>query len=101
MRGMDLFLRRVHHPQARNNYRVVVKLDDGEIEVGSIGIQTTNTGSMWVWGLDAAVPIKIRSEGTGKGVGQCMRRFRVAWDQFAANEINLRAFLKTKRAARR
>jgi hypothetical protein len=35
---MNLFLRRVRDPQARNNYRVIVKLDGAEIEVGSIGI---------------------------------------------------------------
>jgi hypothetical protein len=36
---MDLFLRKVIHPQARDNYRVIVKHDGLEIEVGSIGMQ--------------------------------------------------------------
>ena len=36
---MDLFLRRVRHPQSRYNYRVVLKDDGEEIEMGSIGVQ--------------------------------------------------------------
>jgi hypothetical protein len=36
---MDLYLRRVIHPQAHENYRVVLKRDEGEFEIGSIGIQ--------------------------------------------------------------
>jgi hypothetical protein len=38
---MDLYLRKVHHPQARNNFRVILKLDGDEIEIGSIGTQST------------------------------------------------------------
>jgi hypothetical protein len=36
---MDLFLRRVRHPQALKNYRVLLKDDGLEVEIGSIGIQ--------------------------------------------------------------
>lgn len=94
---MNLFLCRVRHPQARDNYRVIVKLDGAEIEVGSIGIQTTNTGSMWVWGLDCVVPMGgVESEGTAKVYAP----LRAAWDRFAADKANLTAFLKMKRAAR-
>jgi len=35
---MNLYLRKVIHPQAHDNYRVVLKLDEGEFEIGSIGI---------------------------------------------------------------
>jgi hypothetical protein len=31
---MDLFLRKVIHPQARDNYRVIVKDEGLEVEVG-------------------------------------------------------------------
>jgi hypothetical protein len=49
---MDLFLRKVIHPQAHDNYRVVL-LDDGdEIEIGSIGVQG------WHWGVDTAIPMR-------------------------------------------
>ena len=34
-----LYLRKIVHPQAHENYRVVLKLDEGEFEIGSIGIQ--------------------------------------------------------------
>ena len=36
---MELFLRKVIHPQARDNYRVILKEDGLEIEAGSIGAQ--------------------------------------------------------------
>jgi hypothetical protein len=36
-----LSLRKVQHPQAPNNYRVILKTEhDGEFEMGSIGLQT-------------------------------------------------------------
>jgi hypothetical protein len=44
---MDLFLRKVIHPQARDNYRVLLKDDGLEIEVDSIGVQHQG----WVWVL--------------------------------------------------
>jgi hypothetical protein len=36
-RAMDLFLRKENHPQASDDYRVVVRDSGDEIEVGSIG----------------------------------------------------------------
>jgi len=36
---MNLYLRKVIHPQAHDNYRVILKLDEGEFEIGSICIQ--------------------------------------------------------------
>jgi len=36
---MNLYLRKVIHPQAHDNYRVVLKLDGDEFEIASIGIQ--------------------------------------------------------------
>ena len=37
--GMNLYLRKVVHPQAHDNYRVVLKRDGDEFEIGSIGVQ--------------------------------------------------------------
>ena len=34
---MDLYLRKVIHPQAHDNYRVLLKDDDLETDIGSIG----------------------------------------------------------------
>jgi len=31
-------LRKVIHPQVHDNYRVILKLDEGDFEIGSIGI---------------------------------------------------------------
>jgi hypothetical protein len=61
---MDLFLRKVIHPQAHDNYRVVVR-DGDEIEIGSIGIQFDG----WAWGIDTAIPMKeVEAQGTGRTV---------------------------------
>jgi hypothetical protein len=47
----DLLLRRVIHPQARHNYRVILKDHDGtEIEIGSIAIQHGTASSVF-WGV--------------------------------------------------
>jgi hypothetical protein len=60
---MDLFLRKVIHPQARDNYRVIPKDDGVEIEVGSIGVQFDG----WHWGIDSIVPMgEEDGEGSGK-----------------------------------
>jgi hypothetical protein len=48
-----LYLRKVIHPQARDNYRVVLKSDGLELEIGSIGIQHGNGATeFWAWGID-------------------------------------------------
>jgi hypothetical protein len=51
--GMNLYLRKVIHPQVHENYRVVLKLDDDEFEIGSIGIQF---GAAWAWRIDTVIP---------------------------------------------
>ena len=50
---MDLYLRKVDHPQAHDNYRVIWKDDGDEIEVGSIGVQFDG----WHWGIDSILPM--------------------------------------------
>jgi len=102
---MDVYLRKVHHPQARNNFRVILKLDDDEIEIGSIGTQTTtainSVRTIWTWGIDGAVPMRsLESEGQGKDFCDCRRQFEAAWERFAADEAKLAAFLKAKRRRR-
>jgi hypothetical protein len=44
---MKLFLRKVIHPRTHDNYRVILKDDGVDIEVGSIGVQHGG----WVWVL--------------------------------------------------
>ena len=36
--GMKLYLRRATHSQAHDNYRVILKREEGEFEIRSIGI---------------------------------------------------------------
>ena len=44
----DLYLRKVVHPQALDNYRIILKYDGLEVEVGSIGIQHVS-GATEAW----------------------------------------------------
>src|SRR5215831_16849522 len=53
--GMNLYLRKVVHPQAHDNYRVVLKRDGDEFEIGSIGIQHD---AAWRWGIDTVIPLR-------------------------------------------
>jgi hypothetical protein len=87
---MDLFLRKVIHPQAHDNYRVLFKDDGVEIEVGSIGIQFDG----WAWGIDTAIPMK---ETEAQGTADCMREFRAAWDRLSSDPARLTEFLEVKR----
>jgi hypothetical protein len=80
----------------------VIKLDGEGIEVGSIGIQTTNTGSTWHWCLDAVVPMaSIESEGHGADLPDCQRQFKAAWERFSADPARLSDFLAMKPRVRR
>jgi hypothetical protein len=54
---MDLYLRKVDHPQARNSYRVILKEDGDEIELGSIGLQHT-TAFHSAWQEHQAFPLR-------------------------------------------
>jgi hypothetical protein len=96
---MDLFLRKVIHPQAHDNYRVLFKDDGVEIEVGSIGIQHgSGTAEGWVWGIDNIVPMReAETDGTGKDRADCMRQFRAAWDRLSSDPARLTEFLEVKR----
>jgi hypothetical protein len=90
---MDLYLRKVNQPQARNSYRVILKTDDGEIELGSIGKGYDG----WHWGIDTVLPMRdIESGGYGEDRADCMRKFRAAWERFAADEANLSTKLKRR-----
>jgi hypothetical protein len=90
---MDLFLRKVIHPAARDNYRVVVR-DGDEIEIGSIGRQFDG----WAWGIDCVIPMReIESEGTGRDLKDCTRQFCAAWERFSSDPARLTEFLKMKR----
>ena len=52
-------------PQAHDNYRVILKCDDGEFEIGSIGIP--HDGG-WSWGVGTVIPMRtFETRGEGRG----------------------------------
>ena len=95
---MSLYLRKVIHSQAHDTYRVILKGEDGEFEIGSIGIQH---GRVWTWGIDTVIPMRaLETQGKGKNRKDCARQFKAAWERFAADEANLAEFLNMKRQLR-
>ena len=97
---MDLYLRKVIHPQAQENYRVILKDDDcQEIEIGSIGIQHAAGGrTLWRWAIDTVLPMRgLEPRGTGRDRDDCMKHFRAAWERFAADPARLTEFIQAKR----
>lgn len=100
---MDLYLRKVDHPQARDGYRVILKVDETEFEIGSIGVTYhTSTARIWTWGIDTVVPMReLESEGEGNDRKDCMRLFKAAWERFSSDPARLTEFLEMKRRARR
>lgn len=100
---MPLYLRKIDHPQAVDNYRVVLKVDETEYEVGSIGPQrTADVDLVWHWGIDSAIPMRaIQTEGSGDNLRDCMAKFKAAWERFSSDPARLTEFLEAKRRARR
>jgi hypothetical protein len=96
---MDLYLRKVSHPQAHENYRVILKDDGLEVEIGSIGIQYgSGTQEGWAWAIDNVIPMReTDAEGTGKDRRDCMRQFKAAWEKFSGDPARLAGFMGMKR----
>ena len=81
-----------------NVYRGILKLDEGEFEIGSIGIQH---GGAWRWGIDTVIPMRaLETQGEGRDRRDCMKQFKAARERFAANEVNMVEFLKVERKRR-
>jgi hypothetical protein len=99
----SLYLRKITHPQARDNYRVILKADGDEVEIGSIGIaNTTGANLAWTWGIDTVIPMRSsETEGHGNDRRDCMARFKAAWENFSSDPARLGEFLEVKRRARR
>jgi hypothetical protein len=70
MDAMDLYFSKVVHPQAHDNYRVILKDDGLEVEIGSIGIQHGTATEAWVWAIDTVIPTR---EVDAQGVVQRLR----------------------------
>ena len=94
---MPLFLRRVD--PGRESYRVILKNEDGETELGSIGPQHATGGTTrGVWGIDKVIPMR-EADQTGYSADQedCMKRFQAAWQKLEADSARLVEFKRMKR----
>jgi hypothetical protein len=94
MRG-GLFLRKVVPVQAKDKYRVILKSEDGEFEIGSIGVQY-HAGP---GGLDLGHRYRHPdARDRRRGPRQRPRRLQeAAWIRFASDEARLTEFLVAKR----
>jgi len=93
---MDLYLRKVEHGrQSPEDYRVILKDDGDEVEIGSISIQHSASAQYyWKWAIDTVIPMRAhQTEGRGTDRADCMRKFIEAWARFAADEAYLTMFL--------
>jgi|SRR5882672_954920 len=99
----NLYLRKVIHPQAKDNYRVVLKQDGTEVEIGSIGTTFHRTTMpTWRWGIDTVIPMReLESEGSGLDLKDCMKKFKAAWLRFCEDPARLDEFLAAKRPRHR
>jgi hypothetical protein len=97
---MPLFLRRVE--PGRESYRVILKDEDGETELGSIGPQHATGGmTRWHWGIDTVIPMREADQG-GYGADRkdCMKQFQAAWEKLSADPAQLSDFMRMKRQRR-
>jgi hypothetical protein len=84
-------------------YRVILKDDGDEVEIGSISVKhSAGATYYWSWAIDTVIPMRsMETSGRGTDRADCMRKFKSAWKRFAADEANLTMFLGEKRRARR
>jgi len=100
---MDLYLRKSDQGQLDPEiYRVILKDDGDEVEIGSISVQhSAGAESYWKWAIDTVIPMRThQTQGRGTDRADCMRQFKEAWARFA-DDANLTMFLAEKRRARR
>ena len=61
--------------RTRLSGRIILKGEDGEFEIGSIGILHNG----WSWGIDTVIPMRsFESEGQGRDRQDCMQQFNAA-----------------------
>jgi hypothetical protein len=83
-------LRKLDHPQSSNGYRVILKTDETEFEIGSVGTQgSIDASTVWTWGIDTVVPMQwTGTRGVWNGparlhatVRRCVGALRIRSDQ--------------------
>jgi len=94
---MGLYLRQLRPD--REGYRVLIKLDETEFEVGSIALGPgVGDELVWQWAIDAQIPMRIDlSAGIGTDRKDCMRMFRKTWEDLNAEPGWREEFLAAKR----
>src|SRR6516164_1083767 len=100
---MDLYLRKSEHGQRSPDiYRVILKDDGDEVEIGSISIQHSASAQYyWKWAIDTVIPMRAsETSGRCKDGADCMRQFKEAWARFCLDEANLTMFMAEKRRRR-
>jgi hypothetical protein len=92
--ALSLILRRVIHPMARDNYRVIWN----GFEVGSIGLQVGAGGrTFWHWGIDTVTPrLPFATHGDTLSKDEAMAAFRAAWNEYAADPDRMRHKVEVK-----
>jgi hypothetical protein len=101
---MDLYLRKSDREQLGPEiYRVILKDDGEEVEIGSISVQhSAGAAYYWKWAIDTVIPMRThQTQGRGTDRADCTRKFKEAWARFADDDANLTMFLAEKRRARR
>lgn len=98
---MPLFLRLIPDLH-RESYRVILKDEMGETELGSIAVTPTTGGeARWTWGIDSAIPMRERqTSGYGDDRKDCQKKFKAAWEAFASDPARLVEFMRMKRQRR-
>ena len=93
---MDLYLRKSDHGLLDpEGYRVIMKDDGDEVEIGSISVlHSAGAQHYWKWAIDTVIPMRThQTQGCGTDRADCMRKFKEAWTRFANDEANLTMFL--------
>ncbi len=96
MADYQLSLRRVRHPMAKDNYRVVWNDGVKDRKIGSLGVQTGAAGrTFWSWGIETVVAVlDFPTHGEAADREAAMAAFREAWDKFASDPARLALFLR-------
>ena len=95
---MDLYLRKSDEGQMGPEiYRVILKDDGDEVEIGSISVQhSAGAQHYWKWAIDTT----HQTQGRGTDRKDCIPQFRAAWEKFSADPASLTEFLQAKRKLR-
>jgi hypothetical protein len=69
-----------HDQAAPEGYRVILKCEDDETEIGSISVQhSAGAQYYWKWAIDTVIPMRaFETSGPGKDRADYTQRFKAA-----------------------